>query len=110
VYVPTTLGVLAGYHAAGEVVDVVRLTAEDESEEAEYDALLAAAELSEAMLTGPGRRVVLVGEGSVAPDEPIPFDRIEAVHVDTEDIDPGADDLPELAWYAVQEIPALLHP
>jgi hypothetical protein len=106
---PTTLDVLAEYYAAGEVVDIEKITAQDESEEAEYDALLAAAESSERMLSGPGRRVVLVGDGSISPKDPIPFDRIDAVHMDTEDIVPGAEEVPELAWFAVQEIPALLH-
>jgi hypothetical protein len=105
---PTTLDGLAEYYAAGEVVDIEKITADDETEDAEYDALLAAAESSEEMLSGPGRRVVLVGEGSIAPDEPIPMSRIVAVHVDTDDIDPGAEELPELGWYAVQEISDLL--
>ena len=105
---PTTLQLLAEYYAAGEVGQIEKITAEDESEEAEYDALQAAAESSEGMLTGPGRRVVLVGEGSLSPIDPIPFVQIEAVHVDTEDIVPGADEVPELSWYAVQEIPDLL--
>jgi len=108
VYMPTTLDGLAGYFAAGQVVDLEKIVAADESEEAEYDALEAAASSSAELLGGPGRRVVLVGEGSVAPDVSIPFSKVVAVHVDTEDVDPASDDLPELAWFATQEIEDLL--
>jgi hypothetical protein len=108
VYLPTTLPALAACHPSGAVVGHERITAADESEDAEYDALQAAAEAAEQLLDGPGRRVVLVGEGSTSPAGPIPFERIVAVHVDTADIVPGAEDLPELAWFATQEIPDLL--
>ena len=33
---------------------------------------------------------------------------VVAVHADTEDVDPAGPDLPDLGWYAVQEIPELL--
>jgi hypothetical protein len=104
-YLPTTLDLLARHHAAGAVpVDADPITAEDESEEAEYAALMTAADASAALLEGPGRRVVLVAE---VPDgaTSVPLRLVASVHVDTED-DADADD--DLAWYATQEIPVLV--
>ena len=55
VYLPATLAGLATYDAAGEVpADVARVTAADESEEAEYAALMEAAAASRELLDGPG--------------------------------------------------------
>jgi hypothetical protein len=104
-YLPTTLDELARFHAEGTVpVGADPITAEDESEEAEYAALMTAADASAALLQGPGRRVVLVAE---VPDgaESVPVRLVASVHVDTED-DADPDD--DLAWYATQEIPELI--
>jgi hypothetical protein len=107
VYVPATLRTLAGYVEAGQVAGGERFVATDESEEAEYDALTEAADASAALLDGPGRRVVVVAE--VADDDAaIPMSLVAAVHADSGEVDPAADDLPDLGWYAVQEIPDLL--
>jgi hypothetical protein len=104
VYVPATLGALAGFVDDGQVPVGDRFVAEDESEEAEYAALMTAADASAALLEGPGRRVVLVAE---VPDgaTSVPLRLVASVHVDTED-DADADD--DLAWYATQEIPVLV--
>jgi hypothetical protein len=104
-YVPATPDLLADFLAAQAVpVDADPITAEDESEEAEYAALMTAADASAALLPGPGRRVVLVVE---APDgtRSVPWRLVASVHVDTED-DADPDD--DLAWYATQEVPGLL--
>lgn len=110
VYIPATLDVLAGYHAAGRVEDNERITARDESEDTEYEALMDAADFAADLLVGPGRRVVIVAEGSDygSVDVPVPMTDVVAVHVDTEDVDPEDEDLPELGWYATQEIEDLL--
>jgi hypothetical protein len=104
-YLPTTLDLLARFHADGVVpVGADPITAEDDSEEAEYAALMAAADASAALLDGPGRRVVLVAE---VPDgaASVPVRLVASVHVDTaDDADPDDD----LAWYATQEIPDLI--
>ncbi len=105
VYVPTTLSGLAGFVADGSVPgSAPRVTAADDAEESEYTALMEAADASAAMLTGSGRRVVVVAEVADASGA-IAMDRVVAVHVDTED-DAGEDD--DLAWFATQEIPDLL--
>jgi hypothetical protein len=104
-YLPTTLDLLARFHADDAVpVDADPITAEDDSEEAEYAALMTAADASAALLDGPGRRVVLVAE---VPDgaTSVPVRLVASVHVDTDD-DADPDD--DLAWYATQEIPDLL--
>jgi hypothetical protein len=110
VYIPTTIEVLAEYHGAGAVEDNERISATDESEEAEYQALMWAADSSADLLRGSGRRVVIVadGEGYGSVNVPIPMTDVVAVYVDVEDIDPASDELPELAWFASQEIPELL--
>jgi hypothetical protein len=108
IYVPLTVDALAGLVAAGSVAAAVdRFVAEDETEEAEYDALAAAAEDAAAQLDGPGRRAVVVAEVADA-DAGFGFDRVVAVHADTVVIDPADRSLPELGWYATQEIPDLL--
>ena len=105
VYLPATLAALATYDASGEVpADVARVTAPDESEDAEYASLIEAAAASRELLAGPGRRVVLVAEVARS-DGVVPMDRVVAVHVDTAD---DADEDDELAWYASQEIPDLI--
>jgi hypothetical protein len=108
VYLPVTLQALAGYVAAGSIpASSERYVAPDESEEAEYDALAAAAEDAAAALEGVGRRVVVVADVP-DPDATFGLERVVAVHADTEDIDPTAGNLPELAWFATQEITELL--
>jgi hypothetical protein len=108
VYVPATLAALAELAARGELPPSTdRFVAADDTEEAEYDALGEAAAASAAMLGGVGRRVVVVAE-LPDPDGAVPLTLVAAVHADTDDVDPGATDLPDLGWYAVQEIADLL--
>ncbi|WP_122816655.1 DUF6912 family protein [Nocardioides pantholopis] len=105
VYVPATLADLAAYVGSGSVpASAERFEAPDETEEGEYAALAAAAEASAALLDGPGRRVVLVGEVD-DPDAAVPLRRVVAVHVDAVE---GADPDDDLGWFATQEIPHLL--
>lgn len=111
VYLPATLALLARWHADGEVpADVEPVLASDESEDSEYLALMTAADLSAGLLDGPGRRVVVVadvGDGS----GPVPMSRVVAVHADTEDVTAdvaGAEDAPDLGWFATQEIVDLI--
>ena len=105
VYVPTTIDGLAAFVLEGGIAESSpRLEAADESEEAEYDALMTAAATSRELLDGPGKRVVVVAEADEATGI-IPLRLVVAVHVDTEDdAEPDA----ELAWYATQEISDLL--
>ncbi len=108
VYVPATLGDLRRYLDAGAVpVEAERFVAADEDEESEYDALMAAADASAALLSGSGRRVVLVGDVA-DPDGAIEWSRVRAVHADPADIDPSVSDLADPGWYATQEIADLL--
>ena len=105
VYLPLTLERLAQVDAAGSVpADVEKFVAEDESEEAEYAALMTAAEASADLLGGRGRRVVLAADVVEAAGA-VPKATWAAVHVDVED-DPDPDD--DLGWYATQEISELL--
>lgn len=102
-YVPATFDLLARFHEDGEVPTAGAVEAAEESEDAEYAALVEAAGVSHEM-GGGGRRVVVVALvphiGAVAP-----MRDVAAVHVDTED---GADPDDDLAWFATQEIPHLL--
>jgi hypothetical protein len=108
VYLPTTLAGLARLVADGQVpAGGDRFVAVDESEEAEYDALSEAADASAALLGGPGRRVVVVADVPEA-DGAFPTSLVAAVHADTDVVDPADGDLPDLGWYAVQEIADLL--
>lgn len=105
---PATLAALAELATRGELPPSSdRFVAADDTEEAEYDALGEAAAASAAMLAGVGRRVVVVAE-LPDPDGAVPLTLVAAVHADTDDVDPGATDLPDLGWYAVQEIPDLV--
>jgi uncharacterized protein DUF6912 len=135
VYIPATLTSLARYLADGGVgptpIQARAVTEwlreawpEADEEEWEYAALMAAADDSVALLTDddPPRRVVVVADvESVVPsrdsslveiDSAFVFSLVRAVHVDTDDLDRGAaydpDELGDLGWYAVQEIPDLL--
>jgi len=108
VYLPVTLTALAGHFAAGSIpASVDRFVAADESEEAEYEALAAAAEDATALLDAPGRRAVVVADVADE-DGAVGFDRVVAVHADTDAVDPADRDLPELAWFATQEIGDLI--
>jgi hypothetical protein len=109
VYVPATLGTLADFVADGQVPPGDRFVAEDESEEAEYAALTAAAGTAASLVDGVGRRVVVVADVP-DPDAAFPMSLVAAVHADTDDVDPRGEDLPELGWYAVQEVADLLAP
>ena len=105
VYLPLTLEQLAEFDAAGAVPESVdKVVAEDETEEAEYAALMTAADASAGLLRGPGRRVVLAAD-VVEPAGAVPRKAWAAVHVDTDD-DADPDD--DLAWYGTQEISELL--
>ena len=105
VYLPLTLPRLAEAHRSGVLPAAIeRYAAPDDDEQAEYDALMTAAEASAALLDAPGRRVVLVAEVDDA-DGLITMDDVVACHVDLED-DADPDD--DLAWFATQEIPDLL--
>lgn len=111
VYLPTTLALLAEQHAAGELlVTADAVTADDDAEEAEYAALMTAADSSAALLDGPGRRVVVVAELDKEPEPgwTIPLRRVVAVHADTEDRPVDADPDEDLAWFATQELVHLL--
>jgi hypothetical protein len=84
------------------------VVATDESEESEYDALVAAADASAGLVAGLAdglrRRVVVVAEVAGEPAA-IGIDDVVAVHADaTDDADPDDD----LGWYATQEIPGLI--
>lgn len=111
VYLPLTIALLAELHATGEVtVSDDAVLAEDDSEDAEYAALMTAADASAALVGGPGRRVVVVAELEKEPQTgwTIPLRRIVAVHADPEDRPGDADPDEDLAWYGVQEITHLL--
>lgn len=111
IYLPTTLAGLAALVAAGLPATVERFVAADESEDAEYDALAAAAEEAAALLDGPGRRVVVVAEVADV-DGAVGLDQVVAVHADSEPVDltqlRSPADLPDLGWFATQEIDDLL--
>ncbi|WP_295661982.1 DUF6912 family protein [uncultured Nocardioides sp.] len=104
-YVAATLELLRDWHAAGLVPSSAgRVPAEGDDEEAEYAALMTAADLSADLLAGSGRRCVVVAETG-DPDGELLWRQVVAVHVDTED-DADPDD--DLAWFAVQEVPHLV--
>jgi hypothetical protein len=113
-YLPATVHLLALLDRAGElpVTDDV-VIAPDASEDAEYDALMTAAETSAVLAAeldpGERRRVVVVAEADHL-DARVALDQVVAVHADVDDLPLGADpeDLDELGWYATQEIPDLL--
>jgi hypothetical protein len=108
VYVPATLSALAKFVADDQVPAGDRFVADDESEEAEYAALAAAGDAAATLIDGSGRRVVVVADVP-DPDAVFPMSLVAAVHADAEPVDARDPDLPELGWFAVQEIPDLLH-
>ncbi|MGC4109487.1 MAG: hypothetical protein QM747_03470 [Nocardioides sp.] len=113
-YIPATVHQLAALarHGTMPVGDEVVVAAE-ESEDAEHDALMAAAESSAVLAAelelGERRRVVVVAEVA-DPADTIQLADVVAVHADVEDLPRDADpnDLEDLGWYATQEIPDLL--
>jgi hypothetical protein len=109
VYLPTTIDGLRDTVAAGGASpELVRFTAAEETEEAEYDALMGAADVSAELLEEPGRRVVVVADVDDE-DGIVALRDVVAVHADVEDIDPDdAGAAGDLGWFATQEIGALL--
>jgi hypothetical protein len=108
IYVPATRELLAAWHSAGKVpADAVEeaFEAPDETEEGEYAALMSAADISAEMLSGPGRRVVVVLDTDFAPAD---WSDVVAVHADAEDRPAGADPDEDLAWFTTQEVPDLI--
>lgn len=114
VYVPATLHLLTllDRHGSLPVGDDVVIAADD-SEDAEYDALMTAAETSATLAAeldpGERRRVVVVAEVATL-ESAVRLSDVVAVHADDVDPPDGADpgDLGDLGWYATQEIPDLL--
>jgi hypothetical protein len=113
-YLPATLHVLGRLEQAGSIPvgeDVVM--SPDDSEDAEYDALMTAAEtsavLADELDPGERRRVVIVAEVS-AIGTSVSLSDVVAVHADADDMPSEADPeaLDDLCWYATQEIPDLL--
>jgi hypothetical protein len=107
-YLPATLALLAELDNGGRLDTGEAFLAADDSEDAEYDALVAAAEASAHLVsglsTGQRRRLVVVAEVAGEPPS-IRIADVIAVHADPVD-DAGPDD--DLGWYATQEIPGLL--
>ena len=113
-YVPATVHQLAKLEQAGTLTvgdDVV--LAPDDSEDAEYDALMTAAETSAVLAAelepGERRRVVVVAEVAALAAS-VSLSDVVAVHADADDLPNDADpeDLEDLGWYATQEISDLL--
>lgn len=102
-YIAATLSLLNKYRASGVIPDdVERVVAEDESEDAEYLALMTAADLSAEM--GVRRRVVIVVERAGEAGD-ISWSEIVAVHADAV---PFTDPDDEPGWYGVQEVANLI--
>jgi hypothetical protein len=107
-YVPATPAALAELDGGGLLETSEAFVAADESEEAEYAALVAAAEASSALVSGLGdgqrRRVVVVADVQGEPTS-ITIGDVASVHADPGD---DADTDEDLGWYATQEIPGLI--
>jgi hypothetical protein len=107
-YLPATLAALGELDAGGLLDAGEAFVAADESEEAEYDALVAGAEASADLVSGLAdgqpRRLVVVADVEGEPPA-IAIGDVVAVHADPVD-DAGPDE--DLGWYATQEIPDLL--
>jgi hypothetical protein len=103
VYVATTPDGLDRFRATGSLAEGERFTAPEEGEEAEYAALMAAADASGALDPRGGRRVVVVAE---VPDENAEVGRADvvAVHLDTADRDAEADPDDDLEWFDPSEL------
>ncbi len=115
VYVPTGLDDLRGFVAAGLVpAGAERVVAEGDDEESEYAALMTAADLSAGAQPAGARRVVVVAEppagspAAVEGDGELPWRTVVAVHADAEERAADADPDDDLAWFATQEVAALL--
>ena len=111
VYLPTTLALLAEQHAGGAVVATAEVgVADDDTEDAEYAALMTAADASTALLAGPGRRVVVVAEVRAEPadGDAVAWRDVVALHADVADRPVGADPDDDLAWFATQEVTELV--
>jgi hypothetical protein len=115
-YLPATLALLAELDHGSVLETSEAFVAADETEEAEYAALVAATEASGALLPGVEgaladglrRRVVVVVEVAGEPDV-IGIGDVVAVHADPADLGgQGAVQDDDLGWYATQEIPDLL--
>lgn len=107
-YLPLTLDDLRAAWAAGAVAMPDAdgfVEAESDDEEAEYAALMTAADLAD-----PGRRVVVVAELAAVPPagSTVPLKRVVAVHADPAERPADADPDDDLAWYATQEVAELL--
>jgi hypothetical protein len=109
VYVPTSLGDLAGWVAEQSVpASAGRVVVIEEDEEAEYDALMSAAGLSAAAQPAGARRVVVVADPAGDPHGALRWREVVAVHADPTERAADADPDEDLAWYATQEVPDLL--
>ncbi|WP_181310250.1 DUF6912 family protein [Nocardioides campestrisoli] len=115
-YLPTTRAGLGRLVATGELPEDELapegpVQAEGEDEEAEYAALMTAADLSTALAATRAeaglRRVVLVAEPG-HPAGPVRLSDVVAVHLDTEDRDEADDPDDDLAWFAPEELPHLI--
>ena len=102
-YLPSSLELLARLHA-GQPLTTDTAVEADDSEDAEYAALLEAAETSAGIVGAGRRRVVVVAEVARRGD-PVTVREVAAVHVDTEE---GAAPDDDLAWFATQEIGQLV--
>jgi hypothetical protein len=108
-YMPTTIGLLREQIRDGQISDHEQIWAQGDGEEGEYVALMWAAEESQRLLGGPGRRVVVVAESDQpAVDVPTPLSDVVAYFADPADRAVDADPDEDLCWYATQEIDALL--
>ena len=113
-YLPATVRALAVLHEQGRLPvgdDVV--VAEGDTEDEEYDALMAAAEtaarLAAELEPGERRRVVVVAEVADRLPAGIALAEVVAVHADPDGLpDDGADPDDDLCWYGTQEISQLL--
>ena len=102
-YIPATVELLRGYRDAASIPeDAERIVAADETEEAEYLALMTAADSSAAL--GAERRVVIVAERPIEYGE-VFWSELVAVHADSA---PFTDPDDEPGWYGVQEVGAIL--
>jgi hypothetical protein len=109
VYVPATRELLGAWHAAGGVpADAERVVAPGDDEDSEYAALMTAADLATGLGPADGRRVVVVADTQGDGDGEVPVAAWAAVHADTADRTPDADPDDDLAWFGVQEVPALV--
>jgi len=108
IYVPATAASVAQWQADGLIPAAAlaeAFEAPDDTEEGEYAALMSAADASTAMLTGPGKRFVVVTESAYAPAD---WSDVVAVHADPADRPADADPDEDLGWYTPHELADLL--